>query len=115
MYTFSYITIVVIIRVFYPDQTNNTIFTDSILKINEDIYLFYLLYLFRPRHFPLHFNLSMEDDSQTNINVFLVSLPKIEELSHTSAFGKNLTKSTANESPVIVVNPIIYSNRSIFI
>jgi hypothetical protein len=114
LYTLSYIIIVVIIRIFYQDQTNNTIFTDSILKINEDIYLFYLLILFRPRRFPLHFNLSMEDDNQANTNVFLVSLPRNEELCQVSGYGKNLTKSTPNDgSPIVVVNPIFYRDRSI--
>jgi len=103
LYTLSYIIIVVIIRIFYPDQTNNTIFTDSILKINEDIYLFYLLILFR------------EDDNQTNTNVFLVALPRNEELSQASGFGKNLTKSTPNDgSPIVIVNPIFYSDHSMF-
>jgi hypothetical protein len=57
----------------------------------------------------------MEDDNQTNTNVFLVSLPMSQELSQASGFGKNLTKSTPNDgSPVIIINPIFYSDRSNF-
>ena len=112
MYTVSYILIVSLIRQLKFNSFN--IFFESILKINEDIYLLYFLYVFRPRKFPLYFHLSLDEDISTNlVKLYKISLPNNEQLSQCKDFGKNLIKhNSSDDSPIIVINPIIYSNTS---
>ena len=99
------------IRQILPKNSNNVLF-DSALKINEDLYLLSFLYIFRPRKFPLYFDLSLEDDLvNSSPMIYKISLRKNIELAISSDFGENINHETSNiNTPIIIINPLCYSN-----
>jgi len=109
-YTCWYISVVVFMRLQYPSP--NGIVLDSTLKVSEDLFLGYLLWIFRPRRFPLHFSLPLDDENMSVAKIYKITVPNNEELSLPKSFTKNLSKEKASDdSPIIIINPVMHSGR----
>ena len=88
--------------------SSEEIVLNSSIKFLDDLSLYYLLYLFRPREYPSFFDISLEEGNL--INIFKGYLPATETLPNDKDFNKNLVKEKDlifDEKMIIIVNPIL--------
>lgn len=106
-YCFVNYLIIFSVRIFIPLSSQEIAFNSSI-KFLDDISLYYLLYLFRPREYPSFFDVSLEEGNP--INIFKAYLPSTETLINVQGFNKNLVRDknlVYEEKLMIIVNPIL--------
>ncbi len=88
--------------------SSEEIVLNSSIKFLDDLSLYYLLYLFRPREYPSFFDISLEEGNL--INIFKGYVPATETLLNDKEFNKNLVKEKDlifDEKMIIIVNPIL--------
>ncbi len=95
------------VRMLIPLSSEEIVLNSSI-KFLDDLSLYYLLYLFRPREYPSFFDISLEEGNL--INIFKGYVPATETLLNDLEFNKNLVKEKDlifDEKMIIIVNPIL--------
>jgi len=76
--------------------------------------MFYLLLIFKPQAYPVHFNESLENDNNVS-SIYKVILPPNSELMKANNYNTNVSQIKLNvpeNSPVIIINPIMNQNES---
>jgi len=89
-------------------------FFQTIVELNENFFMLYLLYVFRPREFPQHFSVKI-NNQDTKQSLCEVILPCIGDIENSNGYNNNINSLQHNKkdikAPYVIVNPVFNGER----